>query len=100
MDLDDSGVYTGRFSVDVRRGAGRWDLGCGTSIIGGFDVTEIRNSSMPGGFENPYLEGEPNGQVEVMFGDGGWYRGAMEDGIIHGEGEYQSGFGDVLKVSV
>ena len=98
IELDDSGVYTGDYQKGFRRGHGRLDLGCGTSIVGNFGVNEIHRSQVDGGFENPYLEGEPNGEVEILFCDGGWYKGTMVNGIINGTGEYQSGFGDVYMV--
>lgn len=98
IEFDDSGVYTGGYRKGFRRGHGRLDLGCGTSIVGNFDVSEVYQSQVDGGFENPYLEGEPHGEVEILFGDGGWYKGEMVNGIICGVGEYQSGFGDILKV--
>jgi hypothetical protein len=47
-------------------------------------------------FENPYLEGEPHGQVEILFSDGGLYRGVMTNGKIEGPGEYQSALGELI----
>jgi hypothetical protein len=89
FEIDDAGVHSGQYSEGWRRGQGRLDLACGISITGAFGVNELRSSNPAGGFENPYLEGEPQGEVEILFGDGGWFKGLVVDGMINGEGEYQ-----------
>ena len=92
--------YEGDYKNGLRRGHGRLDLADGTSIIGTFDVSHLRPSTSDGGsYVNPYLEGEPHGEnIDILFGDGGRYQGQMTNGAITGVGEYQSAFGDVLRV--
>eukprot|EP01039_Chlorochromonas_danica_P000636 gene638-691_t len=96
IDVNDAGVYQGGFEKGFRHGKGRLDLADGTTIIGDFSITRV--SSLPScpEFDNPYLEGEPTGQVEIHFGDGGYYRGHMVRGIIQGPGDYQSAFNEIL----
>ena len=110
IEVNDSGMYSGRFVDNWRDGHGRWELPNGTVVKGTFGKTlgfPEQNSSLDMEDHNPYLDGEPlaTGQstfpgqppqtVEIMFGDGGFYRGAVRDGKITGRGEYQSGFGEV-----
>lgn len=110
IEVNDSGVYSGRFVDNWRDGYGRWELPNGTVVKGSFGKTlsfPEYNSSLDMEDHNPYLDGEPFATgistfpdqpppiVEIMFGDGGFYRGAMKDGKITGKGEYQSGFGEV-----
>lgn len=77
MAVDDSGVFTGSFESGFRRGAGRMDYGDGSSVTGNFGVNELRRMELLAGFDNPYMEGEPNGIAEVHFADGGIYKGAV-----------------------
>lgn len=65
-----------------RAGHGRLDLADGTTIVGNFSKTlqytpNSTNSNLETKNENPYMEGEPDGPVEVLFGDGGFYKGVL-----------------------
>ena len=53
---------------------------------GSFGVTIPNKAPESSEFINPYMEGEPNGTVEINFGDGGLYRGDMKNGRITGKG--------------
>lgn len=114
IEVNDSGMYSGRFVDNWRDGWGRWELPNGTVVKGSFGKKLCfpeHNSSLDMEDHNPYLDGEPLAsgesalpsqppqQVEIMFADGGFYRGAMQDGKITGRGEYQSGFGEVYSGS-
>jgi hypothetical protein len=94
-EVDDVGIFSGRFESNFRRGYGRLDLANGTTITGPNKVPEIRPSRTKGPFENPYCQGDAHGECEVLFCDGGLYKGSMYDGKINGMGKYQSGLGEV-----
>jgi hypothetical protein len=94
--FDDIGVFAGRFVDGLRNGHGRLDLADGTTITGHFSHEELREEKENTLFENPYKDGEPNGTVEILFSDGGLYRGHVRNATINGFGEYQSAFGDVF----
>lgn len=96
FEMDDVSVYSGKFLHNKRKGRGRLDYGDGTTIVGNFGVnTQVQNKSSLL-FDNPYLNGEPNGDVEVLFGDGAIYKGVMKDGKITGKGEYRSALGEIM----
>jgi hypothetical protein len=76
LEINDVGVYAGEYADGYRRGNGRIDYGDGTSVVSSFSVHETRASNPLGGFENPYLDGEANGEAEILFSDGGLYRGS------------------------
>lgn len=97
IEVNDSGVYSGRFVNSLRDGHGRWDMCDGSTCVGTFghsqQFSDVNANNTE--FRNPYREGHPHGQVEITFGDGGYYRGTMVNGRITGYGEYQSGFNEV-----
>jgi hypothetical protein len=93
IEVNESGIYSGRFYLGYRQGQGRLDLANGTTIVGQFDYPHQISPRDYGVFRNPYLSGDMHGDVEILFGDGGFYRGQAYDGKITGKGEYQSGFG-------
>eukprot|EP01041_Mallomonas_annulata_P004693 gene4693-9301_t len=95
ISIDDRGIYSGRHVDDRRRGYGTLDLANGTTITGNFGVKLQHTCHVEGEFENPYLEGEPIGEVEVLFSDGSMFKGNIDNGKINKKGEYQSGFGEV-----
>jgi hypothetical protein len=68
----------------------------GTTVTGQYSTKLARKTPECKAFVNPYKEGEPNGQMEIYFGDGGYYRGSMEGGRIVGQGDYQSAFNEVI----
>jgi hypothetical protein len=82
---------------DVRDGHGRLDTCDGSIIVGNFGHSQQFADSRGNmtEFRNPYREGHPHGQVEMTFGDGGFFRGSMVNGRINGYGEYQSGFNEI-----
>jgi hypothetical protein len=96
IQINDSGVYTGAYENGFRSGPGRIDYGDGTTITGNFSIK--RQSTLPQslGFQNPYLDGEPNGLCEVYYPDGGYFRGHFVNGEITGQGEYQSAFNEMM----
>lgn len=96
IQINDAGVYAGNFEDGGRRGQGRWDLADGTTVIGNFGVQTIYKSPPTSEFRNPYLDGEPHGQVEIFYGDGGYYRGHMVNSVIEGQGDYQSAFNELM----
>ena len=96
IEIDDIGVYAGAYEDGGKRGRGRLDLADGTTITATFGVKLQRKVPECKAFINPYKEGEPNGQVEVLFSDGGYYRGNMENGRIQGQGDYQSAMNEVV----
>jgi hypothetical protein len=94
--INDTGVFSGSFENNFRNGHGRMDYADGTTIIGNFNMKT--QSSLPSSgteFVNPYLDGEPNGLVEIFFSDGAFYRGNMTNGEITGQGDYQSAFNEI-----
>lgn len=96
IEIDDTGVFAGAYEHGGRRGRGRLDLADGTTITGTFGLRLTRKSPECKAFVNPYKEGEPNGQMEIHFGDGGYYKGMMENGRIVGLGDYQSAMNEVI----
>ena len=72
-----------------------FDLADGTTITAPFKVAEQRPCRHHGAFANPYYSGDAHGEAEVLFADGGLYKGSMWDGRIHGFGKYQSALGEV-----
>lgn len=95
LNVDDSGIFSGRFEAGMRRGWGRFDMADGSTISAPFKVSEQRPCRHHGAFANPYYSGEPHGEAEVLFADGGLYKGSMWNGCIHGFGKYQSALGEV-----
>ena len=95
MEVDDMGIFTGRFENNFRRGFGRLDYADGTTSVGIFKTPEIRPSRNSGLFENPYSQGDLHGDTEVLFADGGLFKGNIYDGKINGFGKYQSALGEV-----
>eukprot|EP01038_Epipyxis_sp_PR26KG_P013712 gene13712-18392_t len=85
VEISDIGVYSGNYMEGFRNGRGRLDLQDGTTIVGSFGVTIPNKAPESSEFINPYMEGEPNGTVEINFGDGGLYRGEMKNGRITGK---------------
>lgn len=85
LEIDDSGIYSGHFGDGYRVGKGRFDYADGTTIIGDFQKFENypETASSPvfsnHSTRNPYLTGEPsavnNNPIEILFGDGGYYKG-------------------------
>jgi hypothetical protein len=71
------------------------DLADGTTITGPFSAKLVRKTPECKAFINPYKEGELNGQVEVYYGDGAYFKGTMENGRINGQGDYQSAMNEV-----
>jgi hypothetical protein len=73
IDVNDSGIYAGRFVEDRRNGYGRHDLANGTVITGNFGTTSVFPCPIPseggeGLFFNPYMDGECNGKdAEILF---------------------------------
>lgn len=105
LEVNDSGAYIGRFNDNWKDGYGKWDIGNGTSIKGIFGKHVLfpeNETSLNPANVNPYLDGEPhcngknNNKIEVLFGDGSFYRGSMKNGRITGYGEYESAFGEVM----
>ena len=97
ISVSDLGLFTGRHVDGMRRGKGTLDLANGTSISAYFGVQLQHMCDFEGMFENPYLQGEPQGETEIMFADGAIYKGNMVNGKIAGTGEYQSAFGEIMK---
>ncbi len=96
IEISDLGVYTGGFEEGVKRGRGRFDFADGTTVIGTFGCQKVNKLPDTVSFKNPYLEGEPHGQVEVYFGDGSYFRGQMTNGLITGgQGDYQSAMDEI-----
>jgi hypothetical protein len=93
--INDTGVFSGAFENNFRNGHGRMDYADGTTIIGNFNMKTQSPLSSGNGFVNPYLDGEPNGLVEIFFSDGAYYRGNMINGEITGQGDYQSAFNEI-----
>ena len=96
IEIDDVSVFSGRYTNGFKKGRGRIDYGCGTTIIGDFGYSLQIPNKISLLFDNPYVGGEPEGKVEVLFGDGSIYRGEMKNGRIHGHGEYQSAFAGIM----
>merc|ERR1711991_245160 len=96
FEMDDVSVYSGNFLHDKRKGRGRLDYGDGTTIVGTFGTNVQVQNKTSLIFDNPYMNGEPNGEVEILFGDGAIYKGNMKDGIIDGNGEYRSAIGELM----
>jgi len=97
MEMDDISAFLGKYVRGLRRGPGRIDYGDGTTVVGEFTVNAQVQNKTSLQFDNPYMEGEPNGEhVEILFGDGAMYRGNVRDGRICGKGEYQSAFGEII----
>lgn len=95
--ITDEGVHSGTYENGFRKGHGRMDYADGTTIIGTFHPGNSQKKLLEtSGFQNPYKEGEPNGLVEISFGDGAYYKGMMTNGRITGQGDYQSAFNEVM----
>jgi hypothetical protein len=96
MEVNDSGIFTGRFIDHFKDGHGRWDLADGTTIVAPFGCKTQHDEPIANAiFSNPYKDGEPDGEVEILFSDGGLYKGIMKNGRITGEGKYESAFGEI-----
>ena len=96
FEMDDVSVYSGKFLNNYRKGKGRIDYCDGNTTVGDFGCTTQIDNKVTMTFDNPYMNGEPHGNVEILFGDGAIYKGEMKDGFIHGAGEYQSALGELL----
>ena len=96
FEMDDVSVYSGKFLNNYRWGTGRLDYGDGTTLVGNFGCTTLSTNKVSLLFDNPYMNGEPHGNMEILFGDGAIYKGEMRDGKINGEGTYQSALGEVI----
>eukprot|EP00602_Paraphysomonas_sp_CaronLab_P005489 CAMPEP_0185023260 /NCGR_PEP_ID=MMETSP1103-20130426/5945_1 /TAXON_ID=36769 /ORGANISM="Paraphysomonas bandaiensis, Strain Caron Lab Isolate" /LENGTH=750 /DNA_ID=CAMNT_0027555765 /DNA_START=339 /DNA_END=2591 /DNA_ORIENTATION=- len=98
IEINDSGVYCGRFVEDRRDGYAQWDLANGTTVKAQMKVEQALPAPIvTAGFENPYYDGLPTGDnVEILFADGGIYRGQMKNGLITGIGVYESAFGETF----
>ena len=72
------------------------DMADGTTITGSFSTKLMRRTPECKAFINPYKEGEANGLMEVYYGDGGFYKGMMENGRVVGAGDYQSAMNEVI----
>lgn len=97
MEVNDSGIFTGRFIDHFKDGHGRWDLADGTTIVAPFLCKTQHEEPLPNAvFSNPYKDGEPDGEVEILFSDGGLYKGMMKNGRITGQGKYESAFGEIF----
>lgn len=72
------------------------DLADGTTITGTLNIRLKRKTPECKAFINPYKEGEFNGQAEVYYGDGAYFKGMMENGRINGPGDYQSAMNEVV----
>jgi len=96
FEMDDISVYSGKFLNNYRKGKGRIDYCDGNTIVGDFGTSTQIDNKVSLVFDNPYVNGEPHGRVEILFGDGAVYKGEMKNGFISGAGEYQSAFGELL----
>eukprot|EP00604_Paraphysomonas_vestita_P000293 CAMPEP_0174826580 /NCGR_PEP_ID=MMETSP1107-20130205/44282_1 /TAXON_ID=36770 /ORGANISM="Paraphysomonas vestita, Strain GFlagA" /LENGTH=341 /DNA_ID=CAMNT_0016060097 /DNA_START=611 /DNA_END=1634 /DNA_ORIENTATION=+ len=98
IQINDTGVFSGRFVNNYIDGYGRLDLANGTTIVGNFGIEQETPKLLhTAGFDNPYRDGEPNGKnIEILFADGGIYQGEMKNGTINGIGVYQSAFGETF----
>lgn len=96
IEVNDTGIFNGRYINGDRSGPGRFDLADGTCINGTFNVLQRFDIPENDSFHNPYREGDPQGIVNILFADGAWYRGQVKNGRIHGQGEYESAFGELL----
>ena len=70
IEVNDAGVFSGRFIEDTRDGYGQLDMANGTSIKAIFKTVHDPPPAplVTKGFENPYLDGEPHDdKVEVLF---------------------------------
>jgi hypothetical protein len=71
IEVNDSGIYAGRFIDGRRDGNGRLDLGNGTVLSGSFSISRFYPTPIPTKgelFRNPYGDGVCNGQnAEVLF---------------------------------
>ena len=68
VEINDEGIFSGNFKNGFRNGPGRMDLANGTLVIGNFDLSPLPLPRDPtNGFPNPYLQGDPVGEVEVLF---------------------------------
>jgi hypothetical protein len=96
--IDDDGVFNGRFVDNCKEGPSRLDHADGTTVVGTWGPSPHFKTDQPyTNDRNPYLEGDPNGEVEVLFADGAFYKGHMTNGrITGGHGVYQSAFNEVL----
>ena len=96
IEVNDTGIFNGRYVNGDRSGPGRFDLADGTCITGTFNVLQRFDIPENDTFQNPYREGDPQGIVDILFADGAWYRGEVKNGRIHGQGEYESAFGELV----
>jgi hypothetical protein len=99
IETTDQGVYAGEFSAGRRWGRGRMDYADGTTVVGNFGLN-MHNPLQSKGFQNPYLSDEnrgwdPNGEVEIFYADGAYYKGKMVNGVVTGTGDYQSAFDEI-----
>jgi hypothetical protein len=68
VSIDDTGIYSGKFEMDTRMGAGRWDAADGLTASGIFGNFELFKPRKKGTFANPYLGDDLHGyNVEIMF---------------------------------
>lgn len=69
IQINDTGVFSGRFVNNYIDGYGRLDLANGTTIVGNFGIEQETPKLLhTAGFDNPYRDGEPNGKnIEILF---------------------------------
>ncbi len=96
IEVNDAGIFVGRYIEGAKDGPGRWDLADGTTIVGSWECLQQRKYQKNPWFDNPYLDGEPQGEVEILFSDGALYKGQVINGQIHGKGQYESAFGEIM----
>lgn len=99
VDTNDLGIYTGEFVKGRRQGKGRMDYADGTTVVGNFGL-HMHNSLETKAFKNPYTQDEnfgwePDGEVEIFYSDGAYFKGTMRNGTVQGVGDYQSAFNEV-----
>ena len=97
IEVDDSGIYSGEFFEGYRQGQCRRDFANGLTLTVEAVPQLQHRDRMRGVFRNPYLNGIPNGYAEILYPDGGMYRGNLENNEVTGKGYYQSGLGEIMK---
>ena len=97
IEVDDSGIFSGEFLEGYRQGQSRRDFANGMTLVVE-SVPQLQHRDRTRGvFRNPYLNGIPNGYAEILYPDGGMYKGIIENNEVTGKGYYQSGFGEIMK---
>ena len=97
VEINDSCIYSGNFRNGFRLGQGRIDYANGMTVISEFHSLLQHPDRESGAFHNPYLNGEANGYAEILYSDGGLYKGVVVNDSVNGVGEYESAFGEVYK---